>query len=459
METIAALATPRGSGGIGIVKISGPEALPILRRIFVSAHKDGSQPLRFSHRRLHYGHIVHPADGPLDEVMVSVMRAPHSYTTEDVVEINCHGGIVVTQTILDLVFSQGAREAQPGEFTRRAFIGGRINLTQAEAVIDLVNAKTARAARAGLRQLENGIDAEIREFQAGIIDALATLEACIDFDDDLDDPPSLETVSGLLNGRVLPRLKALIRSYREGRIVRDGLRIVVAGRPNVGKSSLVNRLLEKDRVIVNATPGTTRDIIEESIAIDGAPVVITDTAGIHSSADPVEAQGIAKSRAAIERADLVLFVVDGSTPLGAEDGQIYRAVQNRPHLVVQNKVDLCGHLPAAPDLEGVVPDASVALSALNGNGLERLKQKILSVAGLESDPDSSAVMVNLRQAKLLETAHDHFQTAARHLERDADYEIVAIEIKDGLDRLVEILGTDAPPDVLDHIFNNFCIGK
>ncbi len=458
-ETIAALATPRGAGGIGIVKISGPDAVPILRRIFIRGRTDASPSLRFDHRRLYYGHIAHPDEGLLDEVLVAVMRGPNSYTTEDVVEINCHGGIVLSQAILDLVLSQGARQAQPGEFTRRAYLGGRINLAQAEAVIDMVNAKTARAARAGLRQLESGIDVEIREWQAALIDALATVEACIDFDDDLDESPALEPVAGLLKQRVLPRLECLIRSYREGRIVRDGLRIVIAGRPNVGKSSLVNRLLDKDRVIVNAAPGTTRDIIEESIAIEGAPVVVTDTAGIHSSADPVEAQGIEKSRAAIERADLVLFMIDASIPLSAEDRHIYQAVKSRAHLVVQNKVDLCVQNPGPPDLEGISPEGFVALSALTGEGLEALKQRILTVVGLENDASSSAVMVNLRQAGLLEAAHGHFKRAASHLAGGRDHEIIAIEIKDGLDSLMQILGDDTSPDVLDHIFNNFCIGK
>ena len=458
-DTIAALATPRGAGGIGIVKISGPEALAILRGIFKSPRPEPDQPIDFGHRRLWYGHIIHPVEGPLDEVMVSVMRGPHSYTTEDVVEINCHGGLVVTQAVLDLVFAQGAREALPGEFTRRAYMGGRINLTQAEAVIDLVNAKTRRAARAGLRQLENGIDAEIMALQEDLVHAMATLEACIDFDDDLDEPPSLEPLTALLTSRVMPRLKALIGSYRQGRIVRDGVRIVVAGRPNVGKSSLVNRLLNQERVIVNAAPGTTRDIIEEHIAIDGAPVVLTDTAGIHRSSDPVETQGIEKTQAAIESADLVLFVIDVSAPLSAADRQIHATIRDRPHVVVQNKVDLCAHPPQIPELEGDAPDAWVALSALNGIGLERLKDKISQAVGLEGDPGGSTVMVTLRQARLLEAAHDHLQRAARLLERDADHEIVSIEIQDGLERLRQILGIDTPPDVLDQIFSHFCIGK
>ena len=459
MDTIAALATPRGSGGIGIVKISGTDAISILRRIFVGAHAGAHSQTRVDNRRLQYGHIVHPAEGPLDEVMISVMRGPYSYTTEDVVEINCHGGLVVTQAVLDLVFSQGAREAQPGEFTRRAFLGGRINLAQAEAVIDLVNAKTRRAAQAGLRQLENGVDIEIEKLQTALVDAGLDEGQGIDFDDDLDVPPSLAPVNDLLKNGVLPQLKALVQSYRTGRIVRDGLRIVVAGRPNVGKSSLVNRLLNQERVIVNAAPGTTRDVIEETIAIEGAPVVLTDTAGIHYSTDPVEAQGIEKSREAIERADLVLFMIDGSAPLSLEDRQIYKGLQGRPHLVVQNKIDLCTMPLAAPDLEDLGQDTLVSISARNGNGLDLLKQRILWVVGLENDPSGSEVMVNLRQAKLLETAHEHFQRAAHHLDRDQDYEIISIEIKDGLECLQQILGSDTPPDVLDHIFNNFCIGK
>ncbi len=458
-DTIAALATPRGAGGIGIVKISGPDAIAILSGIFRGSRHDPAMPLDFAHRRLYYGHIVHPTETVLDEVMVSVMRGPYSYTTEDVVEINCHGGIVVSQAVLDLVFSQGAREAQPGEFTRRAFLGGRINLVQAEGVIDIVNAKTRRAARAGLRQLENGVDAEIRTLQAVLANCRATLEACIDFDDDLDETPSLEPLLQDLKRHVLPRLNALIGSYREGRIVREGVRIVVAGRPNVGKSSLVNRLLNQDRVIVNATPGTTRDIIEETIAIDGAPIVLADTAGIHCSADPVENQGIERSRAAIESADLVLHVIDVSVPLTTEDRQIHQTIKDRPHLVVQNKVDLAADPPGPPDFEGGSTGTAVALSALNGSGLERLKESIAQAVGLASEPGTSALTVNQRQAALLEKARDHLRRAARLLEQPAEHEIISIEIKDAIDALGQILGIDTPPDVLDQIFDHFCIGK
>ena len=458
-DTIAALATPRGSGGIGIIKISGTKSLAIIERILKPAHQPANRHPDFEHQRLVYGHIVHPQDGPLDEVLVSVMRAPHSYTTEDVVEINCHGGVVVTQEVLDLVLDQGARPAEPGEFTRRAFLGGRINLSQAEAVIDLINAKTRRAARTVLQQLENGIDRQVKHFQNLLLESLAEIEAFIDFDDDLEDTFSLDPLIERIDNQLLPAIQTLIQSHRQGRIIKEGLRIVIAGRPNVGKSSLVNRLLNQERVIVNPTPGTTRDIIEEVIAIDGAPIVITDTAGIHDSHDPVETIGIEKTRSAIEKADLVLFMIDGSRPLQVEDQILYDGLLKKERLVVRNKIDLCDGLAEAASLEGVEAEAYVNLSALTGKGLETLRSRIQSAIALGGDPDGSNIVTNLRHRHLLEALQAHLQTARQQLLRAQDYELVAIEIKDGLENLGEILGEGAAPDVLDNIFKRFCIGK
>ena len=458
-DTIAALATPRGSGGIGIIKISGPGSMTILERIFAPARRSGFRNDEFEHQCLVYGHIVHPLEGPLDEVLISVMRAPHSYTTEDVVEINCHGGVVVTQEVLDLVLAQGARPAEPGEFTRRAFLGGRINLSQAEAVIDLINAKTRQAAQTVLQQLANGIDRQVQHYQDMLLESLAEVEAFIDFDDDLEETFSLNPVAERIQNQLLPAIETLIKSHRQGRIIKEGLRIVIAGSPNVGKSSLVNRLLNQERVIVNPTPGTTRDIIEEVIAIDGAPIVITDTAGIHDSHDPVETIGIEKSWAVIEKADLVLFMIDGSRTVQVEEQALYESLRTQEHLVVRNKIDLCDPPTEAACLEGVNPEAYVNLSALTGDGLDTLRERLQKKISLGGDPAGSTIVINLRQRHLLEALRAHLQKACELLSRAEDYELVAIEIKDGLGNLQEILGQGAAPDVLDTIFRRFCIGK
>jgi tRNA modification GTPase len=454
-DTIAAVATPRGAGGIAIIKISGPRAAAILGQIFIPARQPA--PVR-GRRGIRYGHIVHPDEGMIDEVLVTVMPAPHSYTTEDVVEINCHGGAVVSREVLDLVLRQGARMAEPGEFTRRAFLGGRINLTQAEAVIDLINAKTRRATRAGMQQLMHGVDAEVAALQAQILDCLAETEAYIDFDDDIEEALSVASTGERINAHILPKIQSLIDTYREGRLLNEGLRIVIAGRPNVGKSSLVNLLLNQERVIVTATPGTTRDTIEEMIALEGAPVVITDTAGIHASNDPIESMGIQKSEEAIRRADLVLFVMDATMAVQAGDYEIFNKIKDKEYIVVLNKVDLCGGRPPAPPLSGLPSAHAVPMSALTGAGLPDLKKRIAARMGL-SDPEDSAVWVNLRQRKLLETACGHLERAAKFLVREADAELAVVELQDAQARFLEILGQNVAPDVLDHIFQRFCIGK
>ncbi len=458
-DTIAAVATSQGTGGIAIIKISGPQAFEIVSRIFRPRHLTARGLTACDHQRLAYGHIVHPQAGVLDEVLVAVMCGPRSYTTEDVVEINCHGGAVVTQEILNLVITQGARPAEPGEFTRRAFLGGRINLAEAEAVIDLINAKTRKAARAGLQQLNNGIAQQINELQNMLMEILAEIEAYIDFDDDLEETLSISPLKQRMTSDILPVINGLISSFREGRILKEGLRLVIAGRPNVGKSSLVNRFLNQERVIVTAVPGTTRDIIEEMIDIDGLPVVVTDTAGIHRRPDPVEAIGIEKSEAAIAEADLVLFLIDGSEPLNSEDRQIYGQIKRQDHLVVQNKIDLCQGQPPPPTIEGLCTEEVVRISALTGDGLERLKEQIVLRLGLGIDPDGSRILVNLRQRKLLEAVQQHLDQACCYIGQTCEAELVAIEIKDALKAFQEILGQGVSEDVLDHIFKKFCIGK
>ena len=459
-DTIAAVATPRGAGGIAIIKISGPQAMAIAGQIFRPARQTAGPPSSDAGRRhVRYGHIVHPEGELVDEVLMTVMPAPHSYTTEDVVEINCHGGAVVTRDVLDLVLRQGARTAAPGEFTRRAFLGGRINLSQAEAVIDLINAKTRRATRVGLQQLMHGIDERVAALQAQITDCLAVIEAYIDFDDDLEEALAIAPVGQRIRASLLPPVQALIETYREGRLVNEGLRIVIVGRPNVGKSSLVNLLLNQERVIVTATPGTTRDVVEETIALEGTPVVITDTAGIHASRDPIEAIGIQKSEEAIGRADLVLFILDAATAAQPENIEIYNKIKYIEHVAILNKIDLDDGRVTVPLPDGLHRDQLVKMSALTGEGLGILKKRIVESIGLDGGPEDSAVLVNLRQCKLLEASRGHLEKAAQFLSQEADAELAVVELRDAFSRLGEILGRNVAPDVLDHIFQRFCIGK
>ena len=338
-------------------------------------------------------------------------------------------------------------------------MGGRINLAQAEAVIDVINAKTRKAAHAGMQHLNNGVAEQISQLQHRLMDIRAQTEAYIDFDDDLEDDLSMAPLGPRITNDILPVLDPLISSYREGRILRDGLRLVIAGRPNVGKSSLVNRFLNQERVIVTAVPGTTRDIIEEMIDIGGFPVVITDTAGIHRRPDPVEAIGIEKSEAAIAHADLILLMTDCREPLQSEDRQIYDQIKDKSYLVVQNKIDLYDGHPPRPELEDLPTDRLVQLSVLTGEGLTRLKKRIIERLGMGDDPDGSGILVNLRQRKLLEASRHHVEKAHQLITEAGEAELVAVEIKEALQALQAILGQGVGDDVVDHIFKRFCIGK
>ena len=305
----------------------------------------------------------------------------------------------------------------------------------------------------------HGIDARLEALPTQLMGCLAEIEAYIDFDDDIEEALPLAPVGARIKEDMLPTIQSLIESYREARLLNEGLRIVIVGRPNVGKSSLVNLLLNQERVIVTATPGTTRDIVEEMIALEGAPVVITDTAGIHASDDPIEALGIRKSEEAIGRADLILFVIDATVALQAGDVEIYNNIKGKEHLVVQNKIDLCRGRPSPPHFGGLGTEYPVELSALTGEGLAALKQRILERIGLAGGPEDSAVLVNLRQRKLLEAARGHLTQAVEILARESDAELAVVELKDAHARLREILGQNVAPDVLDHIFQRFCIGK
>lgn len=458
-DTIAAIATPFGTGGISIVKVSGPDAISAVAQIFRARHP-GRQLDRLASQRIAYGHIRDPLqEVPIDEVLVSVLRSPRSYTGEDVVEVNCHGGVMVTGAVMDLLLARGVRCAEPGEFTRRAFLNGRIDLTQAEGTIDLIEAKTRRAALMGSRMLNWGIGERIARLREEVTHLRARIEAAIDFceEDDTDTTPG--AVRDAIRRDILPDVQQLLDGCREGRLLRHGIKVILAGKPNVGKSSLMNRLLRKNRVIVTEYPGTTRDIVEEGLEMAGFPVMLSDTAGLRRPGDPVERLGQQKTQEAIAAADLVLLMVDASQRTDDEDREILAAIGDRPYLLVRNKIDLVGEGDDRTRIEMPPGIGQVALSALHGDGVEGLKEHIIRFARRGHNDESHALQPNQRHKALLSEASHLLNSIAESGDGGDGLELIAVDLKDCERYFGQILGIDLEPDVLDAIFNRFCIGK
>lgn len=459
-DTIAAVSTPLGEGGIGIVRLSGKEAIAIATRIFTSPKR--KRPHELESFRLAYGHIVVPASGEkIDEVLLSVMRAPHSYTREDVVEINCHGGMLALRRVLELVLTCGARLAEPGEFTKRAFLNGRIDLSQAEAVIDLIRAKTDESRKIAISHLQGKLSETITSLRDRIADVCVRIEAYIDFPEEDIEVDSREEIERTL-GDILQKLHALVETYEEGRFFRDGLSTVIVGRPNVGKSSLLNALLQQDRAIVTEIPGTTRDVIEEYLNIQGLPLRIMDTAGIREVKDLAEKEGVKRSLRSIQYADLVIALFDGSAPLEESDRDVLEKVRDKNCIFVLNKSDLPRIVdrkafsslidrPTSPVLE---------ISAMKGDGLAELKDAIVQ-ACLKNwrEGRDGIVITNLRHKNALHAAMGAIRNAIASLSEDRPIEITALELRDALDRLGEIVGAVTTEDILQRIFSEFCIGK
>ncbi len=468
-DTIAAIATPVGSGGIGIIKISGRDALSIAAAIFQKTGDapDGSRTTqahlaaaRQSHR-LYHGHIVDPENGRvLDEVLISEMSAPHTYTREDVVEINTHSGHVVLAATLELVLKQGARLAEPGEFTKRAYLSGRIDLTQAEAVVDLINSRTDKALEIAASQIRGDLKQKVETIRDILLESLTEIEAAIDFPEDVEDIIKDGKAVAVIANKAIEPLKELIQQYKEAHILRDGIKMVVVGKPNVGKSSLMNRLIQNDRAIVTSIPGTTRDLIEETLNIGGIPVVVADTAGLHETDDPVEVIGIQKTEEYINRSDLVLFMIDASEPLAREDHRIYETIHNKRSILVVNKIDLVNHKygPDLPDTWEQTP--AIKISALYGEGLGALKDLIAKTAMGEFQLEAENVTIpNLRHKIALERCLQLTASAVEAINNKTPFELIAIDIQEAIDALGEIVGLTTREDVIDQIFGRFCIGK
>ena len=467
-STIAAICTPRGFGGVGIVKLSGPDAVRIARAIFRSKSSRltpeetyPAQESSFKYNRLRYGVVVRPKDDTrIDEVLLATMLAPKTYTGEDVIEINAHAGPVVLNTILEAVLNEGAKLAAPGEFTRRAFLNGRIDLTQAEAVIDLINAKTTASADMANAQMAGQMRMEIERISENVKRLVAINEARIDFPEDIETGSELPEEGAELKKHVMHPLQKILDRFQGGRIFRDGLKMAVVGRPNVGKSSLMNGLVREDRAIVTDIPGTTRDAVEDFINIRGVPVIIVDTAGLQKTNNPVEIIGIEKTLTNIENADLILFVVEEGQGIQLEDHQIFQKIRNKPLFIVINKRDL-----ENADRRTEIPlewgaFKSLRVSALHREGLESLEDAIYDfVAGGEHAANGTDFVPNLRQKTLIEESLAAAAAALKSIERVDPGELTALDLDECLSGLDEILGRHLKEDILGRIFSQFCIGK
>ncbi|MCF8063398.1 MAG: tRNA uridine-5-carboxymethylaminomethyl(34) synthesis GTPase MnmE [Deltaproteobacteria bacterium] len=455
--TIAALSTPPGQAGIGIIRISGPSALDIARRIFRSRH-----PVReWQSHHLHLGVIADPATGAaVDEVLLSVMKAPRSYTREDVVEINSHSGHALLERILNVVLDAGARQARPGEFTLRAFLNGRIDLTQAEAVMDLIRARSERGIELASRQLQGGLKDRLGVVRETLVELLAHTEVAIDYPDEGYGLAPGEEAASRVKAGVLAPLEEIRAAHARGRIWVDGAGVAIVGRVNVGKSSILNRLAGSDRAIVTPEPGTTRDIIEQTVQIDGLPVRLMDTAGYRTVRGAVEEIGIRLAEQCIENADLALWVVDGSHELEEDDLRILQQCRGKPTLAVMNKIDLPARLNEPALMEECGDIQVLPVSALSGEGIEGLAggiRKTLLAGG--RDGDGAAFAPNARQKRGLNEACSLVLQAVDNLRDEAPLEIIALDLQSALSALDEIRGTPAPGDVLDRIFSEFCLGK
>ena len=454
-DTIAAIATAPGAGGVGIVRLSGPEALAIVGRMF---RPQGSRNLERapSHRML-YGWIEREGE-PLDEVLAVAMRAPHSYTRQDVVEVHCHGGALVTRTVLELTLKGGARLAQPGEFTQRAFLNGRLDLTRAEAVLDVIGARSDWGLRVSAQQLRGRLYTEIQALREEVAHGAALVAAGIDFPEEDVVFAHREDLLRRLAG-VRERLEGLLATAERGRRMRDGLAVAIVGRPNVGKSSLLNALLRENRAIVTEIPGTTRDTLEEALDLGGLAVRLIDTAGIREPGDRIEREGIARTRRAVDEADLVLAVLDGAAPLAAEDRQVLALAPAAALLAVINKRDRMSapEPPWAREL-GALP--RVAVSALTGAGLAELEAWIRAWAVQDERPLlEHAVLTNLRQQQAAQGALDAVRAALAGIAEGLGDELIAVDLSRALDALGDIVGETTADDLLNRIFAEFCIGK
>jgi len=448
-DTIVAPATAPGEAALAVIRLSGKKAFAVADSVFQGSPKLSEVPSHTIHR----GFIFDPVTKEkVDEVLASVFRAPKSYTAEDSVEISCHGGQAVVAAIVELLVRAGARLAAPGEFTQRAFLNGRIDLAQAEAVADLISAHSDASRRASLEQLEGTLSKKVNRLRESLLDVLAEVEANLDFPEEGIEPQRAGQITKTLSD-VIAQVRTLAKSFKEGKVLREGYSVVIAGRPNVGKSSLLNALLEKERAIVTPLPGTTRDTIEEWAIFSGVPVRLVDTAGLRERGGKIEKEGMRRTEEAIAKSDLVLLMLDASQKPTDEDQRLLSQYQNRKKLLLYNKVDLLTDEPSAAELNG-----ALFISATLGTNLDRLKEKIAKLA-LPSSGTESVLVTSARHKEALAKGFVYLLRAKRGLERGKGLELVAFELRRAVDSLGEITGKIVTEDILSRIFSKFCIGK
>ena len=458
-DTIAAIATPLGEGGLAVVRVSGAKAFAIADQCFQPVGKSSLPPSAAPTHTVQFGRIVRAGE-VIDEVLLAVLRAPRTFTREDTVEISCHGGLLPAKLVLDALLAGGARLAEPGEFTKRAFLNGRIDLAQAEAVADLIHSRTELALAAANEQLAGKLSQRINRLRDDLMHALAHVEAHIDFpDEDIAPDTKDNLLKRLENGVVF--MDELLRTADEGQILRRGIRAAIIGRPNAGKSSLLNQLLGRDRAIVSHIPGTTRDTIEETANIRGLPVVFIDTAGLRESQDEIEAEGIRRSRESLAQAELILHVLDAGEPLTPADENYFTEFAAKKRILVLNKTDLPAklELPAKSEI-GNRKSEMIRVSCVSGQGIEALKDAIKSLvwAG-EIKAEMLQVAINSRHQDALNRARATTRQAADALRADATLELVAMDLRIAANAVGEIVGKTTTEDLLDSIFSTFCIGK
>lgn len=448
-DTIAAIATPLGEGGLSVIRLSGRNSIAVASECFRPVGESSREPNDASTHTLHYGYVTQ-AGRDIDEVLLAVLRAPRTFTREDTVEITCHGGLLATQSVLKVVLASGARSAEPGEFTRRAFLNGRIDLAQAEAVSDLIHARTDLALVAASEQLAGKLSQRINQLREDLMRTLSHVEAHIDFPDEDIAPDTMAHLLTQLED-ALAFMDELIATAEEGQILRQGIRAAIIGRPNAGKSSLLNQLLGHERAIVTATAGTTRDTIEETANIRGIPVVFIDTAGLRESSNDIEAEGIRRSHESISRAELILHVLDASQPLTDEDQKHLDMSADKESILIANKSDLA----PATDLS-----EAIKICCLDGAGIEDLKDAIRgAVWSGDIRADMLPVMINARHQEALRRAREATEKSLGTFQNSETLELVAMDLRIAVNAVGEVVGKTSTEDLLDAIFSQFCIGK
>lgn len=453
-NTIAAISTPRGEGGIGIVRISGKEALSILCEIFKPKSRRNVSDLKSY--TITYGHI-YDGEKLVDEVLVSVMKGPKTYTREDIVEINCHGGYIITEKVLELVLKKGATLAESGEFTRRAFLNGRLDLTQAESVMDIIHGKTEKSISLSLNQLRGDLKEQIGILKKLLLDVAAHVNVVLDYPEEGIDDPLPANLRGNLE-EVIETTTRLINSYDKGKMIKEGVKTAIVGKPNVGKSSLLNSILREERAIVTRVAGTTRDTIEEIVNIKGIPLIMIDTAGIRKTDDEVEHIGVLKSKSLIKDADLILFVLDASREISEEDMEIYNSIESNKVIGILNKIDIKRNI----DIKELTKiEKWIEISALEKLGIESLEDEIYDyvVSGQVEDSSEKLVITNIRHKSALEKTKQAVLNILETIDMNFPMDLIAVDLKDALDSLSEVTGEISNEDLLDHIFSNFCVGK